>query len=146
MLDAQIQPLISPPLDWAGRLLARAGVHANAVTLSGAAVALAAIGAIADAEYSVALILIALCRTLDGLDGAVARARGRTDLGGYLDMQVCQSASQSRTPLPTRCQPRRYSLAFCSRVQVSSRLRRLRPSAGRRGSPPGRRPSFTQKA
>jgi phosphatidylglycerophosphate synthase len=86
MLDAQIQPLIGRPLDWAGRRLARAGVHANAVTLSGAAIALGAIGALASVQYSVALILIALCRILDGLDGAVARANGRTDLGGYLDV------------------------------------------------------------
>lgn len=85
MFDARIQPLISIPLNWAGRQLARAGVGANLVTLAGTAVALAAITAIASSAYSVALLLIVLCRILDGLDGAVARVRGRTDLGGYLD-------------------------------------------------------------
>jgi phosphatidylglycerophosphate synthase len=86
VFDARLQPLISVPLDWAGRWLARTGVSANAVTLSGAAVALACVAAIACRQYSLGLGLIALCRILDGLDGAVARASRRTDLGGYLDI------------------------------------------------------------
>src|SRR5260370_13117772 len=84
MLDARVQPLIAPPLDRAGQILARAGVSANAVTLSGLAVDSAAIVAIASAHYFVGLALIALSRVLDGLDGAVARASVRSDLGGYL--------------------------------------------------------------
>ncbi len=86
MLDARIQPLINVPLDWAGRGIARLGVSANAVTLAGTVAALATIAALARAEYGVALLLMAICRTLDGLDGAVARASARTDLGGYLDI------------------------------------------------------------
>jgi phosphatidylglycerophosphate synthase len=98
MLDARLQPLISRPLDWAGTKLAHAGVHANAVTLAGALVALAAMTAIARAEYVVGLLLIALCRLFDGLDGAVARARGRTDLGAYLDI-VCDYVFYAGIPL-----------------------------------------------
>jgi phosphatidylglycerophosphate synthase len=86
MLDARIQPLINVPLDWVGRRLARLGVSANVVTLAGAAAALGVIAALARADYVLGLILIALCRILDGLDGAVARASSRTDLGGYLDI------------------------------------------------------------
>src|SRR5260370_7924655 len=84
MLDARVQPLIAPPLDRAGQILARAGVSANAVTLSGLAVDSAAIVAIASAHYFVGLALIALSRVLDGLHGAVARASVRSDLGEYL--------------------------------------------------------------
>jgi phosphatidylglycerophosphate synthase len=86
MLDARVQPLIAPPLDRAGQILARAGVNANAVTLSGLAVDIAAIATIASAHYIAGLAFIALSRLLDGLDGAVARASVRSPLGGYLDI------------------------------------------------------------
>ncbi|MGH8323388.1 MAG: CDP-alcohol phosphatidyltransferase family protein, partial [Steroidobacteraceae bacterium] len=86
MLDARLQPLISPPLDRAGRILARAGVSANAVTLSGLLVAIVATLTIGSAHYAGGLVAIAVCRILDGLDGAVARATIRSPLGGYLDI------------------------------------------------------------
>lgn len=88
MLDHIVRPYIDPPLNRAGRELARAGVSANAVTLGGFAVGLLAIPAIAAGEYLAALGLILVNRLSDGLDGAVARVRGPTDLGGYLDI-VC---------------------------------------------------------
>ncbi|MEP7244244.1 MAG: CDP-alcohol phosphatidyltransferase family protein [Gammaproteobacteria bacterium] len=86
MLDARLQPLIGIPLNWTGRWLARAGVSANTVTLCGTVVALGCVLAIARQDYVLGLALIALCRVLDGVDGAVARASHRTDLGGYLDI------------------------------------------------------------
>jgi phosphatidylglycerophosphate synthase len=86
MLDGRVQPLIGPPLDRAGQILARAGVSANAVTMGGLIVAIAAIVEIALAHYGTGLALIALSRILDGLDGAVARASVRSPLGGYLDI------------------------------------------------------------
>ncbi len=86
MLDATIQSFIAPPLDAAGRKLAATGVSANAVTLIGAALAVPLILAVATDRYGTALVLLALNRALDGLDGAVARATHRTALGGYLDI------------------------------------------------------------
>ncbi len=88
MLDHIIRPLIDPPLNRAGRALAAAGISANAVTLGGFVVGLAAIPAIATGHYLVGLGLLLANRMSDGLDGAVARVRGPTDLGGYLDI-VC---------------------------------------------------------
>jgi len=88
MLDRAVRPLIDPPLDRAGRILADAGVSANAVTLGGFAVGLAAIPAIATGNHLAGLALLLVNRVTDGLDGAVARARGPTDVGGYLDI-VC---------------------------------------------------------
>ncbi len=85
MFDARLRPLIDPPLNAAGRWLARRGVGANSVTLAGLVPALGAGLAIVAGQFALALALIALNRLLDGLDGAVARARGLTDLGGYLD-------------------------------------------------------------
>ena len=86
MFDATIQRFIARPLDSAGRKLARTGITANAITLLGAALAAPLIFALAAGSYVTALVLLALNRLLDGLDGAVARATHRSALGGYLDI------------------------------------------------------------
>jgi len=88
MLDHIVRPYIDPPLNLAGRILAYAGVSANTVTLGGFAVGLAAMPAIGTGHYLIGLALLLVNRLSDGLDGAVARVRGPTDLGGYLDI-VC---------------------------------------------------------
>lgn len=86
VLDARIRPFIDPLLDRLGALLARWRLSANAVTVSGFAVGMAAWGALAGRSYVLALVLIAGNRIADGLDGALARRSGLTDLGGYLDI------------------------------------------------------------
>ena len=86
MLDAKLRPLIDPPLNRAGRLLARAGISANMLTLTGLAVGLCGAVAIALGEVWIGLALILANRLLDGLDGAVARATEPTALGGYFDI------------------------------------------------------------
>lgn len=86
MLDPLARRLIDPPLDAAGAWLARTGLTANAVTVVGFAFGIAAAGAIAHEYYVLGLGLFAANRLADGLDGAIARAVGKTDLGGYLDI------------------------------------------------------------
>mgnify|MGYP006276433733 CR=1 FL=1 len=86
MFDARLRPLIDPPLDAAGRLVARWGVTADAVTLAGLALGLAAAGAIAAGHPGWGLALLLASRLADGLDGAVARATRPSDFGGYLDI------------------------------------------------------------
>jgi phosphatidylglycerophosphate synthase len=86
MFDAKLRPLIDPPLNRLGAGLARAGFSANALTLSGLALGLAGAAAIALGEVWLGLALIIANRLFDGLDGAVARVRGPTALGGYLDI------------------------------------------------------------
>ena len=86
MFDAKLRPLIDPPLNALGRKLAGAGVTANALTFTGLALGLAGAAAIASGHIGWGLALICANRLLDGLDGAVARARGPTDLGGYFDI------------------------------------------------------------
>ncbi len=86
MLDSTLRPLIEPPLNAAARMLGAWGVSANAVSLAGMVVGLAAGGAIAVGAHGAGLALIVTNRLLDGLDGAVARLRGKTDFGGYLDL------------------------------------------------------------
>ncbi|CTQ34012.1 CDP-alcohol phosphatidyltransferase family protein [Jannaschia rubra] len=86
MLDRHIRRLIDPTLDRAGRGLAAWGATADAVTLTGLGVGLVAAVLIVLGWPGWALLPLLLSRLFDGLDGAVARARGRTDFGGYLDI------------------------------------------------------------
>jgi phosphatidylglycerophosphate synthase len=86
MLDRQLRALIDPALDRIGSTLALRGVTANAVTLTGLALGLLGALAIIAGHFMLALAALAANRLCDGLDGAVARARGRTITGGFLDI------------------------------------------------------------
>ncbi len=86
MFDARLRPLVDPPLNAIGRTLAGVGVTANALTFTGLALGLGGAAAIALGHIGWGLALIIANRLLDGLDGAVARVRGPSDLGGYFDI------------------------------------------------------------
>jgi phosphatidylglycerophosphate synthase len=86
MFDARLRKLIDPPIDRLCRPLARLGVSANLTTSLGFVIGLAAMAAIARQAYGLGLGLLLLNRLLDGLDGAVARHAGISDLGGFLDI------------------------------------------------------------
>jgi phosphatidylglycerophosphate synthase len=88
MFDARIRPYIDPTLNYIGQSIAKLGIGADFVTLSGMVVGILAGVSIGFGHYGLGLGLIALSRILDGLDGAVARATQKTDFGGYLDI-VC---------------------------------------------------------
>jgi len=61
-------------------------VWAYRVTIASFVVGLLAGVAISAGFFLAGLLLIGLSRLGDGLDGAVARIRGKTDYGGYLDI------------------------------------------------------------
>lgn len=86
MFDARLRRLIDPPLNAAGRRLARRGISANLVSSAGFVLGLAAAVAVALGHPLIGLGLLLANRLADGLDGAVARASGITDLGGFLDI------------------------------------------------------------
>lgn len=86
MFDSVARRLIDPPLNSVARRLAAFGMGANTLTIAGGICALGVIGALALEWYLVAASLIVLNRLADGLDGAVARIKGPTDYGGYLDI------------------------------------------------------------
>lgn len=86
MLDARLRKVIDPPLDAAGRRLAQLGVGADSVTWTGFLIGCGAWTMLALQSYAWALALILLNRLADGLDGAVARHGGISDVGGYLDI------------------------------------------------------------
>ncbi|MCX7645034.1 MAG: CDP-alcohol phosphatidyltransferase family protein [Rhodobacteraceae bacterium] len=86
MFDAMIRRRIDPVLDLWGRSLARRGWHADAITLAGLGLGLAAAVLVALGWTAAALVPLLASRLADGLDGAVARATRRTDFGGFLDI------------------------------------------------------------
>ena len=86
MLDGQAKTLIDPYLTLIGNRLARLGITANTVTWAGFVIGALAAIAIAWQYYLTGLLLLLVSRLADGLDGAVARATRKTDLGGYLDI------------------------------------------------------------
>lgn len=98
MFDAKLRPFIDPPLNAVGRILVGMGISANAVTMTGLFAGLMAALAISQNSFGWALVLIALSRILDGLDGAVARASQKTAFGGYLDI-VCDFIFYASIPL-----------------------------------------------
>ncbi|WP_374647008.1 CDP-alcohol phosphatidyltransferase family protein [Tabrizicola sp.] len=99
MLDGLMRGVIEAPLNRGGRWLAARGASADQVTLIGLGLGLfaAALVALGGAGLWVALPLMA-SRLADGLDGAVARARGKSDFGGYLDI-TCDFAFYAAIPL-----------------------------------------------
>ena len=98
MLDPLLRRWIDPSLDRAGAWLARRDMSANAVSLAGLAVGLAVIPLLAWGRYDMALLVILLNRLIDGLDGAIARHKGTTPFGGYLDI-MCDMAFYAAVPI-----------------------------------------------
>ena len=88
MFDARLLPiqhrLLGPP----ARALHHAGIGADAITLAGFGIGLLACLAAMAQIYWLALILLILNRTCDGLDGAVARLAGPSDRGAFLDIAL----------------------------------------------------------
>ena len=85
MLDRHLRPLIDPPLDRLAVALAPR-LSADAVTVGGFALGCLAMLAVMLGQFWLGLVLLLLNRAADGLDGAIARRNGVTDLGGYLDI------------------------------------------------------------
>jgi phosphatidylglycerophosphate synthase len=88
MLDRAIQTAIKPLLVRAAKVLVKAGIGADALTVAGFVVGMAAAVAIAFEAYIAGLVMLLLSRLMDGLDGAVARETTPTDRGGFLDITL----------------------------------------------------------
>ena len=88
MFDARLRPLVDRILDPVGAFIARRGVTANQVSFAGFGLGISAAIAVALGFEIAAVVLIIANRACDGLDGAVARSTGGTDLGAYLDITL----------------------------------------------------------
>ncbi|MDA0909351.1 MAG: CDP-alcohol phosphatidyltransferase family protein [Proteobacteria bacterium] len=86
MLDASFRPVIDVILRWPARILSRFGIGANSITIIGGVMGISAFILVSFGFYQSALAFIVLNRLADGMDGAIARENGSTDLGGYLDI------------------------------------------------------------
>ncbi len=86
MFDAYLRAHIDKPLNHIATWLVKYDVHANAVTWVGFTFGVGAAFAVYFHLFNIALLCVVVNRVLDGLDGAVARLRGPTDYGGYLDI------------------------------------------------------------
>lgn len=86
MFDARARRLLAPVLEATGSRLAGAGIPPLALTGLGWAAGIGACVAVAQRDWTLGLVLWLVNRVLDGLDGPVARCRGASDLGGFLDI------------------------------------------------------------
>jgi phosphatidylglycerophosphate synthase len=98
MLDPLLRRWIDPSLNRAGAWLAGRDMSANAFSVAGLAVGLAAVPLLAWEHYEMALLVILLNRLIDGLDGAIARHQGPTAFGGYLDI-MCDMGFYAAVPV-----------------------------------------------
>ena len=88
MLDRAASAALKPLLDAGAGALVRRGVGADAVTLTGFAIGMAAAAAIAFGHFGWGLGLLLASRLADGLDGAVARLTRTSDRGAFLDITL----------------------------------------------------------
>ncbi|MFO3903886.1 CDP-alcohol phosphatidyltransferase family protein [Enterobacter hormaechei] len=88
MLDRHLHPRLKPLLNRLVMTLDKPGITPDGITLIGFAVGVLALPFLALGWYPAALVAIVLNRLLDGLDGALARRRGLTDAGGFLDIAL----------------------------------------------------------
>ena len=85
MLDKRINKIIHPIMNGLANHIP-CQISANTITLAGFAVGAIVVPLLWFKLYFTAMAVILVNRFFDGLDGAVARKCGPTNLGGYLDI------------------------------------------------------------
>jgi phosphatidylglycerophosphate synthase len=88
MLDRLVLAWLAPTVQRLAGALVRRRVTAETVTLVGAAVGLSGSALVAFGQPLAGLVLMALGRLADGLDGAVARQTTPTSRGAFLDITL----------------------------------------------------------
>ena len=88
MIDARLLPLQRAALQPLARILARRGVSADRLSITGFVAGLAAFAALCLGQWLPGLLLIRLNRRFAGRAGAVARIPAPTDRGAYLDIAL----------------------------------------------------------
>lgn len=88
MLDKAATEMIRPAINAVARGLHGLGVSANQVSLAAFGFGMVAAYLVANNAYLLSACVIVFSRTLDALDGAVARLTRPTDAGGFLDISL----------------------------------------------------------
>ena len=86
MFDKQINKILKPTLDVLAKNLSQLKIQANAVTAAGFFFGLCCFYFIVNNMFIYASIFLFLNRFCDGLDGALARLIGQTDIGAFYDI------------------------------------------------------------
>ena len=86
MFDKQINKILKPTLDVFAKNLSQLKIQANAVTFAGFFFGLCCFYFIVNDMFIYASIFLFLNRFCDGLDGALARLIGQTDIGAFYDI------------------------------------------------------------
>ncbi len=88
MLDKAATKLIQPAVNAMARGLHALGIGANTLTLAAFITGIGAALLVAGSQFLPGIACILISRTLDALDGAVARLAVPTDAGGFLDITL----------------------------------------------------------
>ena len=86
MLDKKINDFLNPLLSHIAEIINKLKISANFVTLLSFLSGLVCFCYIIDSNFMLALIFFFFNRLFDGLDGAVARINGQSDLGAFYDI------------------------------------------------------------
>ena len=86
MFDGQINKVLKPALDLLAKKLSQFNIQANMITLTGFFFGLFCSYFIVNEMFIYAGIFLFLNRFCDGLDGAIARLNGETDIGAFYDI------------------------------------------------------------
>ena len=88
MIDAQINKLTKPILDVFAKKLSKYKIKANTVTFMGFFFGLVCSFFIIKEMFVYAAVFLFINRFFDGLDGALARLVGETDIGAFYDITL----------------------------------------------------------
>ena len=86
MIDTKLNKFLKPILNEIAKLLIKFGFKANFVTFAGFFFGLCCFYFTINSLFILAIIFLFLNRLFDGLDGAIARLNGETDIGAFYDI------------------------------------------------------------
>ena len=86
MIDAQLNKIFKPILEISAKKISKFNINPNTITFIGFFFGLCCFYSIANEMFIYAFIFLCLNRLCDGLDGAMARLVGETDLGAFYDI------------------------------------------------------------
>ena len=86
MIDAQLNKFLRPTLEIAAKKLLKLNISPNSITFIGFFFGVCCFYFIVNAMFLNAFIFLCINRICDGLDGALARLIGETDIGAFYDI------------------------------------------------------------
>ena len=86
MIDSKLNKFLKPTLNEMAKLFIKFGFKANFITFLGFFFGLCCFYFIVNSLFLLAIIFLFLNRLFDGLDGAIARFNGETDIGAFYDI------------------------------------------------------------